>query len=208
MILPTGTRRNAESRLQRSAFTLIELILVMALLVIVLGAIAPALSRFFHGRNLDAEANRFVSLTRYAQSRAISEGTSMRLWIDTDRRTYGLQPEYAGGRATESVKNFRMDPDLAVEILRNTRMTVNRSTPGNTAGGRTLDGSSTALAIRILADGGVDESSPERIRIYEDSARRSTTVTAPRNQSEVWIMTDVYRLKYEIATNHLAITRH
>src|SRR5207249_2115896 len=56
------------------AFTLIELILVMALLAIVLAVSAPALSTFFQGRTLDSEVRRFLSLTRYGQSRAVSEG--------------------------------------------------------------------------------------------------------------------------------------
>jgi prepilin-type N-terminal cleavage/methylation domain-containing protein len=47
------------------AFTLIELILVMALLSIVLAVSAPALSGFFRGRTADAAARRLVSLIRY-----------------------------------------------------------------------------------------------------------------------------------------------
>src|SRR5437667_3469223 len=62
---------------QRRAFTLIELILVMALLVIVMAVSAPALSNFFRGRTLDSEARCFMSLTRYGQSRAVSEGIPM-----------------------------------------------------------------------------------------------------------------------------------
>src|SRR5262245_30883815 len=53
----------------RSAFTLIELILVMAMLLIVLGVAFPSLKGFFQGRNIDSEARRFLSLTRYGQSR-------------------------------------------------------------------------------------------------------------------------------------------
>src|SRR5437773_775638 len=48
----------------RRAFTLVELILVMALLGIVLAVSAPSLSNFFHGRTLDSEARRLMALTR------------------------------------------------------------------------------------------------------------------------------------------------
>src|SRR5437763_11469882 len=65
----------------RRAFTLIELILVMALMSIVIALIAPSLSNFFRSRTLDSEARRFVSLTRYVQSRAVSEGIPMMVWI-------------------------------------------------------------------------------------------------------------------------------
>src|SRR6188474_2898745 len=90
MTLPTGSKTNAESR-PRAAFTLIELILVMAMLLIVLGVAFPSLKGFFQGRNIDSEARRFLSLTRYGQSRAISEGIPMILWIDAPRKAYGLQ---------------------------------------------------------------------------------------------------------------------
>ena len=36
----------------------------------------------FRGRNLDNEARQFLSLTRYGQSRAISEGVPVELWIN------------------------------------------------------------------------------------------------------------------------------
>src|SRR5215471_4886864 len=72
-------------------FTLIELILVMALFVVVMGIVAPDLSSFFRGRNLDSEAQRFLSLTRYGRSRAISEGVPVELWINAKQGHYGLQ---------------------------------------------------------------------------------------------------------------------
>src|SRR5262245_32345834 len=80
-------------RRHRRAFTLIELILVMALLMIVAAVSFPSLRNFFQGRSLDSEARRFLSLTRYAQSRAISEGIPMVLWLDAREGTYGLQAE-------------------------------------------------------------------------------------------------------------------
>src|SRR5689334_18148384 len=66
----SGHSRSVHWRPKR-AFTLIELILVMALLAIVMAVSAPALSNFMRGRTLDSEARRFVSLTRYGQSRAV-----------------------------------------------------------------------------------------------------------------------------------------
>src|SRR6185369_10002884 len=90
MILPTGKTTAAEPR---QVFTLIVLILVLAMLSIVLAVATPSLSNFFRGRTLDSEARRFVSLTRYGQSRAVSEGIPMTLWIDTRRGAYGLRQE-------------------------------------------------------------------------------------------------------------------
>ena len=64
MTLRTGSKRSDRGAARPSnAFTLIELILVMAMLLIVLGVAFPSLKRFFRGRNLDSEARRFLSLT-------------------------------------------------------------------------------------------------------------------------------------------------
>lgn len=207
MILRVGPTTNAV-RPWRSgpAFTLIELILVMALLIIVIATVAPALSNFFHGRNLDAEARRLLSLTRLAQSRAVSEGAPMRLWIDAQQRTYGLQAEYGGTTPDNSAKIYKLDPALAIEVVRNSNFrTVQRSTAGVAR-----DGSSMAVGIRFLADGTVEETSPDQIRIYEDPTRRPelNNSRSGRDQNEVWITTDAYRLRYEIATNTpLAVRR-
>src|SRR5947208_14826453 len=94
MTLPTGNNRTRNSeRRHAQAFTLIELTLVMALLLIVFGVALPSLKGFFRGRSLDSEARRFLSLTRYGQSRAVSEGVPMVLWIDTRRVADALQQQ-------------------------------------------------------------------------------------------------------------------
>src|SRR5215208_532805 len=77
LLVPTLVRRPARSAGVRSGFTLIELILVLGLLLIVAGISYPTLKNFFRGRALDSEARRFLSLTRYAQSRAAAEGLPM-----------------------------------------------------------------------------------------------------------------------------------
>lgn len=75
----------------RQAVTLIELVLVMGLLAIVVAMSAPLLSRFFRGRSLEWEAERFVALTRYCQNQATSTGEPMEVWIQPDDGTYGMR---------------------------------------------------------------------------------------------------------------------
>src|ERR1039458_8859603 len=76
-------------RLRRAAaFTLIELILVMAILIM-----AVSLSHFFRGRTLNSEARQLLALTRNGQSRAVSEGLPMDLWLDVEQGTFGLGAE-------------------------------------------------------------------------------------------------------------------
>jgi len=86
-------KKHAKAWTTSNAFTLVELILVMALLIMAAALVTPQLSKFFGARDLDSEVRRFVALTRYGQNRAVSEGVPMLLWIDTKAGKYGLQQE-------------------------------------------------------------------------------------------------------------------
>ena len=73
------------------AFTLVELIVVMVLLLIVASMVAPRMASFFQGRALSSEAQRLLSLMHYAQSRAVAEGNPVVLWLDPAKSTYGVE---------------------------------------------------------------------------------------------------------------------
>jgi type II secretion system protein H len=77
----------------RSGFTLIELIVVMLVLAILFGAIAPALSGFGAGREAKHVASQIVTLARWAREQAISEGRTFRLSFDTSRQAYWVTAE-------------------------------------------------------------------------------------------------------------------
>src|ERR1035437_9191760 len=101
----------------RRGFTLIELILVMALLTIVISLTAPKLSRFFHGRTLDSEARRLLALTRSGQSRAVSEGVPMDLWVDAAQGTFGLEAEPSYDTSDPKAVDFALDSGLQLEVV-------------------------------------------------------------------------------------------
>ena len=107
---PTG--RPATDRRRSRAFTLIELIIVMALLVIIAGIVTPRLAGFFKGRKLDDEAYRIVALTQHAQNRAISEGIPMSLWIDTENQVYGIREAEGFAMNQESNRIYTVHPAL------------------------------------------------------------------------------------------------
>jgi type II secretion system protein H len=168
------------------AFTLIELILVMALLVIVIAVAAPSLSRFMRGRTLDSEARRFVSLTRYGQSRAVSEGVPVVLWINTRQGSYGLRQEAGYSEQDAKAVDFLLGKDLRLEVaslpaqlgpLAQARAT--RQTDPNTP------------MLRFPPDGFIDETSPQSV-VLRDQSGESIWITQSRN-----------RLNYEIHTNVL-----
>ncbi len=132
------------------AFTLIELVLVMALLVAAVSVSAPMLSSFFRGRTLDSEARRLLSLTHAGQSRAVSEGMPMLLWVDASQQAYGLERESAAHTGDPKAENFSMAEYLRLDAI---------SGPPVPVGGRSLP------AIRFLPDGSIDESSPSALRL-------------------------------------------
>ena len=100
-----------------SAFTLIELILVMALLTIVISLTAPSLSRFFRGRTLDSEARRLLALTRSGQSRAVSEGMPMDLWVDAAEGAFGLEAEPSFDTSDPKAVEFTLDSGLKIAVV-------------------------------------------------------------------------------------------
>src|ERR1044071_2714649 len=106
---------------RRQAFTLIELIFVLALLAICAVFVTASMGSFFRGRALNFEARRLLSLTHYAQSRAVSEGTPVILWINPAESTYGLttQASYNDPEGDGKAVAYSTDPSLKLEIPAN-----------------------------------------------------------------------------------------
>jgi len=161
---------------RQRGFTLIELILVLALLAVVTSLATPSLSRCFRGRTLNSEARQLLSLTHAGKSRAISEGFPVLLWIDTPQREYGLQLETGlpNGKSTEidpKAEVFEFDENLKIEAMNASAVSLN---------GHSVN------AIRFLPDGTTDESSPTELRI------------AARTGEVLWLVQATNRLSYEI----------
>jgi len=149
-------------------FTLIELILVMTILAIAVSITAPALANFFRGRTLDSEARRLVGLTRQGQSRAVSEGVPVELWLDSAHNTYGLETEPSYEPTDAKAVNITMDNDLQLQVTSlNPATTVSTSDVGTSmnpgSGAQVLSGHPSLPRIRFLPDGAVGESSPQLI---------------------------------------------
>jgi prepilin-type N-terminal cleavage/methylation domain-containing protein len=157
----------------RRGFTLIELILVMALLTIVISLTAPRLSRFFHGRTLDSEARRLLALTRSGQSRAVSEGLPMDLWVDAEQGSFGLEAEPSYETSDPKALDFTLDGGLRLEVVHKTvvaRATpMNNLNPGQQASTasvpRVLLVHANLPTIRFLPDGSIGESSPQVLHL-------------------------------------------
>jgi Tfp pilus assembly protein FimT len=130
-----------------------ELILVLALLVIVTSLAAPAMSNFIRGRALDSEARRLVALMHAGQSRAVSEGLPMVLWVDEKQGAYGLQAEATGQNGDPKAEDLALAEYLQITVMNNgvAGMTKFHNLP----------------AVRFLPDGSVDENSPQTLRLMD-----------------------------------------
>ena len=99
------------------AFTLVELVLVMALLVVMLAVAAPSLGRSMRARNLDQQSARLLSLTEYARDEATSQGIPMLVWVDPDTRRFGVDA-HAGYTANGfRTKEYILPEDLAFDPI-------------------------------------------------------------------------------------------
>src|SRR5215470_18042481 len=122
----TGLKAGRDVRRERArGFTLIELILVMTILTIAVSVTAPALANFFRGRSLDSEARRLLALTHQGQSRAVSEGVPMELWVDTAQSKFGLVAEPSFEPQDPKAVDFAIDPGIKVELVADNNPNLN-----------------------------------------------------------------------------------
>ncbi len=135
------------------AFTLVELLLVLALLVVITSMVAPAMSGFIRARALDSETRRLFALVHAGQSRAVSEGLPMVLWVDEKSGAYGLTSETAPSGSDPKAENLTLDENLQIAVL-------NAGTTGTTT-------FQSLPAIRFLPDGTIDENSPQTLRLTD-----------------------------------------
>ena len=147
------------------AFTLIELILVLALLVVITSIAAPAMARFIRGRALDSEARRVVALMHAGQSRAVSEGMPMMFWVDEKGGAYGLEAETSGQNGDARAEDLTVDSTLQISVVN--------------AGTGTPVTFKNLPAIRFLADGTVDENSPQALKLADSDGFTRTLAETP-----------------------------
>ena len=183
----TNLSRAAAGTAALRGFTLVELVVVMTLLVTVIALASPSLAGFFRGRAVEAEARRFISLTRFGQSRAASEGIPMILWVDLNQRTYGLEADSSFTDEDTKAVEYTLDGNVTAEIGA-TDSTSGAITSNTLFGNNTVTSSRHASLphIRFEPDGGVSESSPESFRLMD------------RDGGSLWVGLTVNRLNYEI----------
>jgi len=180
------TRAGATTPVARRGFTLVELVVVMTLLVTVIALASPSLAGFFRGRAVEAEARRFMTLTRLGQSRAASEGVPVILWMDPAQRTYGLEADSSFIEQDDRAVEYALDGNVTMEIGGNE--IVQAAITSDTLFGSANSASQRSMHphIRFEPDGGVSETSPENFQLMD------------RDGGGVWVRLSANRLNYEI----------
>jgi type II secretion system protein H len=155
--------------LRRGGFTLIELILVMAILTIAVSITAPTLANFFRGRTLDSEARQLLALTRQGQSRAVSEGIPTELWLDAAQNKYGLEIEPSYEKDDAKKEDFDLDKNLQMKVV---SLNIGASRANGSFGQRTDSTRNPVPShhpdiprIRFLPDGSISEDSPQAVQL-------------------------------------------
>ena len=132
-----------------SAFTLVEMIIVMALLAIVMAIAAPSLSRSMKERNLPDEAARFLAATEYARSEAESQGVPMVIWVDPTNHRLGIEAKAGFDGEPSRTKEFTWNEDIRFE------------TDQKAASGQTID------LVEFGPDGAPTEASVDSVRLVD-----------------------------------------
>ena len=189
-MLPIGTPRR--NKREASGFTLIELMLVMAIILIVCAVVAPELSGFFKEPRLGRrDAAILLSLTRLGRSRAISEGLPVELWIDSKNGRYGMEALSGYTETRTNAIAYSLADAVKISITQ-PQATLTRSnywTQTQTLWVRRLP------MIRFQPDGYISDTSPKQIFFTGSDG------------TETWLAQDFNHLRYEIQTGPAPRTR-
>ncbi len=196
MTLTTGILSDSDAR-RRGAFTLIELILVMAILVMVVAIVMPKLSRFFGSRAVDSETKRFMALMHYGQVRAVADGVPMMLWVDSAHGSYGLEQEPGYTGPDRLAENETLANGLKIDTVRNTvKKPIANGQTGRIVTGQVVQGKTRLPAIYFMPDGAIN---------YALSVGGVSIQNA--NDPPVWIALNSADLSYGIQSQNPATLR-
>jgi len=165
-------------------FTLIELILVMALIVIGISFISPHLGGFIRGRAMSSEARQIISMAHAAQSRAVSGGVPVILWFDKDKNAYGYEEEPGYTDKDPKADEYPLGENLKIEIPEDDNATAQPTVESDNP-------HMNMPHITFLPDGTVAEGSPRTIKLVDNNGTTlSVTQSKDRNQYEVATTTE------------------
>ncbi len=167
----------------------------MAILTIAVSVSAPTLTRFFRGRILNSEARRMLALTRNGQSRAVSEGLPMDLWVNAEAGRFGLEAEPSYDNADPKKVEYTLDTGLQLKVekqaapLAANTLYSSSHTPSIASVPRIMLAQPHLPTIRFLPDGSLGPDSPQSLCLIA------------RDGSALWLKQSRNRLSYEIKSD-------
>src|SRR5215211_7461140 len=99
-----------KTRATHSAFTLIELLLVLVVIATALAVAAPAMSGWGRGSRMRDAGDQLLATTKWARAQAIAEGQIYRLNVDPQKSLYWVTVQ-------EGTQFVPVDKDFGRETL-------------------------------------------------------------------------------------------
>lgn len=96
-----------DSEMKKNGFTLLEIIIVLALVTLILGLSSVFVAGFLPSAKANAAGREISGMIRYARSLARLNGEARSVVIDLDNRTYGIE-----GLATKS-----FPPETLIRVI-------------------------------------------------------------------------------------------
>lgn len=134
----TGCPRSETA--SEAGFTLLEMLLVVAILALATAVAMPILARPSDGVRLQATARNLINALRLTRAMAIARNTGVALAIDVDKRTF----------ASPAIRTQSFGPDIMAEVKFAEPERMARSTGGF---GFFPDGSSTGGDVHLRLRG-------------------------------------------------------
>ncbi len=120
---------------RQTGFTLVELLIVLALAALLMSAVPALFSAALPGLELKAAARRTAATLRLAQEMAIRRGTATEVLIDVESRQLTL----ATARSVTLPTSLTLQLEIAARDLQNDQRGIIRFFPDGTAtGGRIM----------------------------------------------------------------------
>ena len=132
-----------------SGFTLLELIVALAVLALALAVVTPAIGRGTEGLRVRSEVASFAATLRHARELAISTQRPRRVRIDGDTHRVTVVTPASDPQEREVSETRSLSPRLAVEVLEAAEVVFDAR--GGASGGA-FRLSSGAIVYRVTVD--------------------------------------------------------
>ncbi len=154
-MIPAGKNRLAKGPLEEKpgtgkeyGFTLLELMVVLALLTLLIGLVLPGLLKSYQREQERSKIRRFLTILRTARSEAVTRHQRVRLAVDVNTGQYHLE-----GFAGKGILNLRLeDPHLVWEEIDRRRGYIIFYPDGSSSGGNLVIINSVGKRYRVEVD--------------------------------------------------------